>query len=50
MKKYKVWNEDIGYEQIILADDDNDAEITGLVHCKEYLQEYIKIEVEEVIE
>ena len=50
MKKYKVSNSELGYEQIIMADNEQDAEIDGLVHCKEYLQEYIKIDVEEVVE
>jgi hypothetical protein len=50
MKKYKVSNSELGYEQIIMAENEQDAEIDGLVHCKEYLQEYINIDVEEVIE
>ena len=50
MKKYKVSNSELGYEQIIMAENEQDAEIDGLVHCKEYLQEYINIDVEEVVE
>jgi hypothetical protein len=37
MKKYKVSNSELGYEQIIMAENEQDAEIDGLVHCKEYL-------------
>ena len=50
MKKYKVSNSELGYEQIIMAENGQEAEIDGLVHCKEYLQEYINIDVEEVVE
>jgi hypothetical protein len=50
MKKYKVSNSELGYEQIIIAENEQEAEIDGLVHCKEYLQEYINIDVEEVVE
>jgi hypothetical protein len=45
MKKYKVSNSELGYEQIIMAENEQDAEIDGLVHCKEYLQEYINIDM-----
>ena len=50
MKKYKCWSEELGYEQIIEADDEQDAEVYALVHCKENLQEYIDMNVEEVNE
>ena len=48
MKKYKCWNEELGYEQIIEAKTEDEAETDALVHCKMYLTEYIDMNVEEV--
>ena len=48
MKKYKVNIEELGYEEIIEAEDEDQAEVDALVHCKMYLQEYVNAEVEEV--
>ena len=44
MKKYKVNIEELGYE----AEDEDQAEVDALIHCKMYLQEYVNAEVEEV--
>ena len=48
MKKYKCWNEELGYEQIIEAESEDEAETDAMVHCKQHLQEYIHMNVEEV--
>ena len=44
IKKYKVNIEELGYEEIIEAEDESEAD--ALVHCKMYLQEYVNAEVE----
>ena len=48
MKKYKVNIEELGYEEIIEAEDESEAELDALVHCKMYLQEYVNPEIEEI--
>ncbi len=44
MKKYKVGISDIGYEEIIEAEDEEEAEEMALIHCKQYLQEYVVVD------
>ena len=47
MKKYKCWNEELGYEQIIEAESEDEVETEDMVYCKQKLQEYIDMNVEE---
>ena len=47
MKKYKVGITDIGYEDIVEADDEQEAEEIALIHCKQYLQEYVDVDTGE---
>ena len=37
-----------GFEEIIEAEDESEAELDALVHCKMYLQEYVNAEIEEI--
>lgn len=48
MKKYKVYCEELGYEEIIEAKSEYDAELQGMVHCKERLQDYVYVGSEEI--
>ncbi len=41
MKKYKVGISELGYEEIVEAEDEQEAEEMALIHCKQYLQEYV---------
>jgi hypothetical protein len=50
MKKYKVYCDELGYEEIIEAKSDYDAEIQGMVHCKQYLQNYVYVWSKEIKE
>ena len=50
MKKYKVGISDIGYEDIVEADDEQEAEEIALIHCKQYLQEYVDVDTLEEVE
>ena len=50
MKKYKVGITDIGYEDIVEADDEQEAEEIALIHCKQYLQEYVDVDTLEEVE
>jgi len=49
MKKYKVGITDIGYEDIVEADDEQEAEEIALIHCKQYLQEYVDVDTLEEV-
>ena len=49
MKKYKVGISDIGYEDIVEADDEQEAEEIALIHCKQYLQEYVDVDTLEEV-
>ena len=49
MKKYKVGITDIGYEDIVEADDEQEAEEMALIHCKQYLQEYVDVDTLEEV-
>jgi len=50
MKKYKVGITDIGYEDIVEADDEQEAEEIALIHCKQYLQDYVDVDTLEEVE
>ena len=50
MKKYKVGVTDIGYEDIVEADDEQEAEEIALIHCKQYLQDYVDVDTLEEVE
>ena len=49
MKKYKVGISDIGYEDIVEADDEQEAEEIALIHYKQYLQEYVDVDTLEEV-
>ena len=49
MKKYKVNIEELGYEEIIEAEDEEEAEEMALIHCKQYLQEYVDVDTLEEV-
>ena len=48
MKKFKVFNTDIGYEEIIEATNEEEAKIDGFTEVVSNASEYIEIEVEEL--
>ena len=48
MKKYKVYSEQLGYEQIIEADDDEQAINMGYDEVSNNLHEYIEININEI--
>jgi hypothetical protein len=50
MKKYKVGISDLGYEQIVEAEDEQEAEEMALIHCKQYLHEYVDVDTLEEVE
>ena len=41
MKFYKVNMSELGYEDIWEADDEEEAKEMALIHCKQYLHEYV---------
>lgn len=47
MKKYKVGISELGYEDIVEADDEQEAEEIALIHCKQNLQDYVDVYAEE---
>lgn len=47
MKKYIVTISELGYEDVIEAEDELEAEGYALIHCKQYLQDYVDVDVEE---
>ena len=48
MKKYKVYSEELGYEQIIEADNDEQAINMGYDEVSNNLHEYIEININEL--
>ena len=50
MKYYKVGISDIGYEDIVEADDEQEAEEIALIHCKQYLQDYVDVDTLDEVE
>ncbi len=50
MKKYKVGISELGYEEIVEAEDEQEAEEMALIHCKQYLQEYVDVDTLEEVE
>ena len=50
MKKYKVYSEELGYEQIIKADNDEDAISMGYAEVSNNLHEYVEININEIKE
>ena len=50
MKKYKVYCEDLGYEQIVEADNDEDAISMGYDEVSNNLHEYVEININEIKE
>ena len=49
MKKYKVGISELGYEEIVDAEDEQEAEEMALIHCKQYLQEYVDVDTLEEV-
>ena len=50
LKKYKVGISELGYEEIVEAEDEQEAEEMALIHCKQYLQEYVDVDTLEEVE
>lgn len=50
MKKYRVGISDLGYEEVVEADDEQEAEEMALIHCKQYLQDYVDVDTLEEVE
>mgnify|MGYP006903306499 FL=1 len=50
MPKYKVNIEELGYESIIEAEDEDEAELEAIIDCKVNLHEYITATSEEINE
>ena len=48
MKKYKVYCKDVGYEQIIEAENDTDAITQGYEQISTNLYEYIEVDFKEI--
>jgi len=48
MKKYKVYCKDVGYEQIIEAENDTDAITQGYEEISTNLYEYIEVDLQEI--
>ena len=44
MKKYKVGISELGYEQVV------EAEEIALIHCKQYLHEYVDVDTLEEVQ
>ena len=49
LKKYKVGISALGYEDIWEAEDEQEAEEMALIHCKQYLQEYVDVDTLEEV-
>ena len=49
MKKYKVGISELGYEEIVDAEDEQEAEEMALIHCKQYFQEYVDVDTLEEV-
>ena len=47
-KKFKVYSEDLGYEEIIEADDEEEAITHGYIEIKTNIHDYIDINVDEI--
>ena len=50
LKKYKVGISALGYEDIWEAEDEQEAEEMALIHCKQYLHEYVDVDLIEELE
>ena len=50
MKKYRVGISEEGYDEIVEAEDAEEAEEMALIHCKQYLQEYVDVDTLEEVE
>ena len=49
MKKYRVGISELGYEEVVEAEDEQEAEEMALIHCKQYLQEYVDVDTLEEV-
>ena len=50
LKKSRVGISELGYEEIVEAEDEQEAEEMALIHCKQYLQEYVDVDTLEEVE
>ena len=50
MPKYKINIEELGYENIIEAEDEDQAETEAMIECKMNLHEYVTATSEEINE
>ena len=50
MPKYKINIEELGYENIIEAEDEDQAEMEAMIECKMNLHEYVTATSEEINE
>jgi hypothetical protein len=48
MPKYKINIEELGYESIIEAEDEDQAEMEAMIECKMNLHEYVTATSEEI--
>lgn len=48
MKKFKVYSEDLGYEEIIEADDEDEAITHGFIEVKTNIHDYIDMNADEI--
>ena len=49
MNKYRVGISELGYEEVVEADDEQEAEEMALIHCKQYLQDYVDVDTLEEV-
>ena len=49
MKKYKVYSEELGYEETIEAETEEEAIEHGYIHIKINIHDYVDINVDEII-
>ena len=48
MKKYKVYSEDIGYEETIEADSEEEAIEHGYIDIKINIHDYVDVNIDEI--
>ena len=49
-KSAKASISELGYEDVVEADDEQEAEEMALIHCKQYLHEYVDVDTLEEVE
>jgi len=48
MKKYKVYSEELGYEEVIEASSEEEAIEHGYIEIKTSIQDYVDINIDEI--